>query len=122
MKYLPPNWRILVLIGGMSIAFFLAFNSNNARLNAKISELQGQNTILKEHNDSLSKQRVAMIDSIERYEIEIEQLMEIENLILKEKDELENKIKKIKPKYEKANNHAANYTTDSISRYFSDLK
>ena len=122
MKYLPPNWRMLLLIVGMSIAFIFAFTSNNSRLNAKIAELEGQNTILKESNDSLSKERVAIIDSIERYEIEIEHLLEIENAVLQQRDELENKIKNIKPKYEKANNHAANYTTDSISRYFSDIK
>jgi len=122
MKYLPPNWRMLLLIVGMSIAFVFAFTNNNSRLKAKIAELEGQNTILKESNDSLSTERVAIVDRIERYEIEIEHLMEVENMILKQKDELENKIKNIKPKYEKANNHAANYTTDSISRYFSDIK
>ena len=122
MKYLPPNWRVLLLIAGLCVAFFAAFTSNNSRLNAKIAELEGQNKILKENNDSLAKDRVAIHDSIDRYEIEIEQLMEVEAMILRDRDELENKIKNIKPKYEKANNHAANYTTDSISRYFSDLK
>ena len=122
MKYLPPNWRVLLLIAGLTVAFFAAFTSNNSRLNAKIAELEGQNKILKENNDSLAKDRVAILDSIDRYEIEIEHLMELEDMILKDRDELENKIKNIKPKYEKANNHAANYTTDSISRYFSDLK
>ena len=122
MKLLPPNWKMLLLIAGLSVAFFLAFTSNNSRLKAKIADLEGQNKILKENNDSLAKDRVAILDSIDRYEIEVEHLMELENMILKDRDELENKIKNIKPKYEKANNHAANYTTDSISRYFSDLK
>ena len=122
MKYLPPNWKMLLLITGLSVGFVAAFTSNNSRLKYKIAELEGQNTILKESNDSLSKERVVIVDRIERYEIEIEHLMEVENMIMKQKDELENKIKNIKPKYEKANNHAANYTTDSISRYFSDLK
>ena len=122
MKYLPPNRKMLLLIAGLSVGFVAAFTSNNSRLKYKIAELEGQNTILKESNDSLSKERVAIVDRIERYEIEIEHLMEVENMIMKQKDELENKIKNIKPKYEKANNHAANYTTDSISRYFSDIK
>jgi hypothetical protein len=122
MKFLPPNWRVLLLVAGLSVAFIAAFTSNNSRLNAKIAELEGQNKILKENNDSLAKDRVAILDSINRYEIEVEHLMELENIILKDRDELENKIKNIKPKYEKANNHAANYTTDSISRYFSELK
>ena len=122
MKYLPPNWTMLLLITGLSVGFVAAFTSNNSRLKYKIAELEGQNTILKESNDSLSKERVVIVDRIERYEIEIEHLMEVENMIMKQKDELENKIKNIKPKYEKANNHAANYTTDSISRYFSDIK
>jgi hypothetical protein len=122
MKYLPPNWRVLLLVAGLSVAFIAAFTSNNSRLNAKIAELEGQNKILKENNDSLAKDRVAILDSINRYEIEVEHLMDLENIILKDRDELENKIKNIKPKYEKANNHAANYTTDSISRYFSELK
>ncbi len=110
------------MVAGLSVAFIAAFTSNNSRLNAKIAELEGQNKILKENNDSLAKDRVAILDSINRYEIEVEHLMELENIILKDRDELENKIKNIKPKYEKANNHAANYTTDSISRYFSELK
>jgi hypothetical protein len=122
MKYLPPNWKILLLIAGLSVGFVAAFTSNNSRLNVKIANLEGQNKILKERNDSLAKDRIAILDSIDRYEIEIEQLIELESIILKQKDELENKIKNIKPKYEKANNHAANYTTDSISRYFSDIK
>lgn len=122
MKYLPPNWRMLLLIAGMSTAFLLTFTSNNTRLKAKIAEIEGQNKILTEKNDSLITDRLAIMERIERYEIDIEQLMEVENVILKERDELENKIKNIKPKYEKANNHAVNYTTDSISRYFSDLK
>jgi hypothetical protein len=122
MKFLPPNWKMLLLIAGLSVAFFLAFTSNNSRLKAKIADLEGQNKILKENNDSLAKDRVAILDSIDRYEIEVEHLMELEEMILKDRDELENKIKNIKPKYEKANNHAVNYTTDSISRYFSDLK
>ena len=122
MKYLPPNWRMLLLIAGMSTAFLLTFTSNNTRLKAKIAEIEGQNKILTEKNDSLITDRLAIMERIERYEIDIEQLMEVENMILKERDELENKIKNIKPKYEKANNHAVNYTTDSISRYFSDLK
>ena len=122
MKYLPPNLKMLLLITGLSVGFVAAFTSNNSRLKYKIAELEGQNTILKESNDSLSKERVVIVDRIERYEIEIEHLMEVENMIMKQKDELENKIKNIKPKYEKANNHAANYTTDSISRYFSDIK
>ena len=122
MKYLPPNWKMLLLIAGLSVGFVAAITSNNSRLKYKIAELEGQNTILKESNDSLSKERVVIVDRIERYEIEIEHLMEVENMIMKQKDELENKIKNIKPKYEKANNHAANYTTDSISRYFSDIK
>lgn len=110
------------MVAGLSVAFIAAFTSNNSRLNAKIAELEGQNKILKENNDSLAKDRVAILDSINRYEIEVEHLMDLENIILKDRDELENKIKNIKPKYEKANNHAANYTTDSISRYFSELK
>lgn len=122
MKYLPPNWKMLLLIAGLSVGFVSAFTSNNSRLNAKIADLEGQNKILKESNDSLAKDRIAILDSIDRYEIEIEQLLELETMILNQKDELENKIKNIKPKYEKANNHAVNYTTDSISRYFSDIK
>jgi chromosome segregation ATPase len=122
MKYLPPNWKMLLLIAGLSVGFIATFTSNNSRLNAKIADLEGQNKILKESNDSLAKDRVAILDSIDRYEIEIEQLLELETMILNQKDELENKIKNIKPKYEKANNHAVNYTTDSISRYFSELK
>ena len=122
MKYLPHNWKMLLLIAGLSVGFVSAFTSNNSRLNAKIADLEGQNKILKESNDSLAKDRIAILDSIDRYEIEIEQLIELESIILKQKDELENKIKNIKPKYEKANNHAVNYTTDSISRYFSDIK
>ncbi len=100
---------MLLLIVGMSIAFIFAFTSNNSRLNAKIAELEGQNTILKESNDSLSKERVAIIDSIERYEIEIEHLLEIENAVLQQRDELENKIKNIKPKYEKAITNIINH-------------
>jgi len=113
---------MLLLIAGLSVGFIATFTSNNSRLNAKIADLEGQNKILKESNDSLAKDRVAILDSIDRYEIEIEQLLELETMILNQKDELENKIKNIKPKYEKANNHAVNYTTDSISRYFSDIK
>lgn len=122
MKYLPHNWKSLLLIALLSIGFLLAFTSNNNRLKDKIANLEGQNKVFKENNDSLIKDRESILETIEINEIEIGHLLVIEKSILKEKDELENKIKIVKPKYEKANVHAANFTTDSISRYFSDLK
>jgi archaellum component FlaC len=38
----------------------------------------------------------------------------------KEVKTLENKINNLKSNYEKANNHADNFSSDQISRYFTD--
>jgi hypothetical protein len=43
MKLLPPNWKMLLLIAGLSVAFIASFTVESSRLKAKIADLEGQN-------------------------------------------------------------------------------
>ena len=122
MKYILSNWKSILPVVVVSIVFALFFTSNNTRLKGKISELQGANKILKQLNDSLSKQRGELQAKLATYDGQIAILTKKDDSLSKQVSTLKDKLTKTNKKYEKANNHAVNYTTDSIRRYFSDFE
>ena len=122
MKYILSNWKSILPVVGLSIVFALFFTSNNTRLKGKISELQGANKVLKQLNDSLAKQRAELQAQITTYDSQIAALTQKDDSLSKQVSSLKDKLLKTNKKYEKANNHAANYTTDSIRRYFADFE
>jgi predicted nuclease with TOPRIM domain len=100
----------------------ILFASQNTKLQQKISVLEAKNQALEDSNKVLKSQREALLDSIHLVELQISSLEELEHDLSVKNDQLESKIKNLKSKYESANNHSVNYTTDSIKRYFSDFK
>jgi peptidoglycan hydrolase CwlO-like protein len=110
------------LMGVLIFALVLFLANNNTRLQSQISVLEGKNQMLEELNKGLEKQNEQIEDSIAKIENSLNDLKEKEQRLAKENVELENNIKKLNKKYEKASNHAANYNADSIKRYFTELK
>jgi uncharacterized membrane protein YhiD involved in acid resistance len=110
-------WGIATLL---IILLYIIFKPNNDKINREIKRLKQENKMLKKNNDSI----YLVIKSIE----ELENQSDIKISILeadavrqsKEVSDLNIKIKSIKNKYEKANNHTANFTSIDIQRYFSD--
>ncbi len=113
--------RKLALIG-LIVTLGVLFASQNTRLQQKISVLEAKNQALEDSNKVLKSEREALLDSIHQVELQISALEELEHDLNLKNDQLEVKLKKLKSKYESANNHSANYTTDSIRGYFSDFK
>jgi peptidoglycan hydrolase CwlO-like protein len=122
MKYILSNWKSILPVVAVSIVFALFFTSNNTRLKGKISELQGANKVLKQLNDSLAKQRGDLEAQLAAFDTQIAVLTQKDDSLSKQVSALKDKLTKTNKKYEKANTHANNYTTDSIRSYFSDFE
>ena len=111
--------NVFILLLAVVTTLFLA--SQNSKLQAKISVLNGKNQALEEQNNVLKTDRQVLLDSIRNFELQIGGLMQLEHDLYIKNGELEKKIKNLKSKYETANNHTANYNADSIRRYFSEF-
>lgn len=107
---------------GLVVTLGILFASQNTKLQQKISILEAKNQAIEDSNKVLKAQREVLLDSIHSIELQISALEELEHDLYVKNEQLEAKIKKLKSKYEAASNHSANYTTDSIKRYFSDFK
>lgn len=112
-KYIIP---ILVAV----LFIFLFYNGN--RLFSKISELKGQNEILKKNNQAIFKEIKEMEDSIANNNKKINTLNNKDIILNKEYEVIQNEINNITENYEKASTYSINYTSDSIRWYFSNLK
>lgn len=119
MKRIPMFSVIIFFLGVLA---FLALTYNGDKLSQRISNLQGQNDKLKEQNKELQENIEELNLEIEANNVKIELLQEEDNRLQSDYLATQDKIKNIKPKYEKASRFAANYNADSIRRYFSDLK
>lgn len=102
------------------LGLFYLLKPNNSEINKELKRLKQENELLQKKNDSI----FYVIKGIESLKLKaderISQLELQEDKKEKEIAELNGKIKFIKNKYEKANNHAANYTSVDIQRYFAD--
>lgn len=76
---------------------------------------------LKKENQQLQKQIQSFQDSIKSVNTRIDGVVESERKLSEEQSEIKTNIKNLKPKYEKAASRSANFTADSIRRYFADL-
>jgi hypothetical protein len=127
MEELKPKWetkkngfpKILVLILILLLGIFY-FIHNLKERDKKISDLISKNRELLKDNDRLDS--LIYLNNVEI----VKKSNEIAGLKGKDLDlqadvsKLENKIKSLKINYEKANHHADNFSSDQISRYFSD--
>lgn len=127
MEELKPKWeakksslpKILVLILILLLGIFY-FIYNLKERDKKILGLMKENQELLQDNNRLDS--LIYFNNVEI----VKKSNEIAGLKGKDLDlqadvsKLENKIKTLKINYEKANNHADNFSSDQLSRYFAD--
>lgn len=102
------------------LGLFFLLKPNNKEINQEIKNLKEQNKILYNRNDSIFYQIQAIEKEKEKSEKRIKEIENLEELQRKRLQDLNVEIKNLKKKYEKANNHAANFSSADIQRYFAD--
>jgi len=100
--------------------FFLLNPYRNKELNAEIKKLKQENKILIKKNDSIYSS-IRNLDFLKKQsDIKISEYQNQEAEQQKRLSKLNNDLNNLKKKYEKANNHAANFSSADIQRYFTD--
>lgn len=105
---------ILLLVG------FYFFYNLQVSSSSKIATLLEKNEQLMNYNKRLDSSIYENQLLIVQKSNEIAGLTDRDLGLQKEVKTLENKINNLKSNYEKANNHADNFSSDQISRYFTD--
>lgn len=105
---------ILLLVG------FYFFYNLQVSSSFKIATLLEKNQQLLNDNQKLDSLIVTYQIELSKKIIEIAGLTDKDLGLQKDVKKLENKIKNLKSDYEKANNHADNFSSDQLSRYFTD--
>ncbi len=105
---------ILLLVG------FYFFYNLQVSSSSKIATLLGKNEQLMNDNKRLDSSIYENQLLIVQKSNEIAGLTDRDLGLQKNVKTLENKINNLKSNYEKANNHADNFSSDQLSRYFTD--
>lgn len=108
---------MIVVIGYVGL-----FNTGTSELKNKIKEIERINDSLSLKNNLYETQRDSITLELIQRQKRIEAIECVEKELISKVSAIDKKINDIKPKYEKANDIVRNYNSDSISRYFSDLK
>lgn len=85
-----------------------------------IKEYKAENDSLKLVNNQILENIVWYNQKLKESDESIKNLTNNGNLMLNRLSSMSNQINKLKAEYEKANNHAANFTSIDIQRYFAD--
>ena len=116
MKYLQ-----MFTIGGVfGILIFNYLYKSHGITDSHIKELQAKNDSLMMANERIDSINSYYIKEIEKKDIRIGQLNNIDLNLEAQIKETTNKINNLKNKYEKANNHAIDFNSIQISSYFTD--
>jgi predicted nuclease with TOPRIM domain len=115
-KYFSLN-LIAFIAGGLLIIFLTKSSSST-----NIKELQLKNDSLLFANQKLAKYNDSLKNNIDKSTLVIETLNKKDGTYKEKVGQLNNKIQSLKGKYEEANNHANNFGSLDIQRYFSELK
>jgi chromosome segregation ATPase len=100
------------------VVFFLFYNLKER--DKKILDLMSKNRELLKDNDRLDSLIYYNNVEIVKKSNEIQGLKDKELGLQSNVKTIENKIKTLKSNYEKANNHADNFSSNQLSRYFAD--
>ena len=115
-KYLSTN--LIAFFAGLVLMLVLSKSSYNS----DIKQLRQKNDSLLIVNQKLSKSNDSISNSLAKSDFVIESLNKKDYLLKEKVSQLNIKIQSLKGKYEEANNHANNFGTLDIQRYFSELK
>lgn len=115
-KYFSLN-LIAFISGGLLIMFLTKSPSN-----IDIKELKLKNDSLLFANRKLAQSNDSLKNNIDKSTLVIETLNKKDGTYKEKVGQLNNKIQSLKGKYEEANNHANNFGSLDIQRYFSELK
>jgi predicted nuclease with TOPRIM domain len=115
-KYFSLN--LIAFIAGGLLIIFLTKSSNNT----DIRQLQLKNDSLLFANQKLAKSNDSLKNNIDKSTLVIETLNKKDGTYKEKVGQLNIKIQSLKGKYEEANNHANNFGSLDIQRYFSELK
>jgi len=123
MNKLKQNWLTYVLVIIIVVIGYVAlFNTGTKDLKNKIKEIEKINDSLLRKNDFYKAERDSISLKLIERQKQIETIECMEKELITKVSDIDKKITDIKPKYEKAKEIVRNYNSDSISRYFSDLK
>lgn len=123
MNKLKQNWLTYVLVIMIVVIGYVGlFNTGTSELKNKIKEIERINDSLSLKNNLYETQRDSITLELIQRQKRIEAIECVEKELISKVSAIDKKINDIKPKYEKANDIVRNYNSDSISRYFSDLK
>lgn len=110
---------ILCIMICLCIAIY-KFGSQLGENKTKIEQLDKQNEMLKKQNDSI----YLVINGLEiEKRVSKEYIMRLsgeQEQLSQRLESINKKYKNLKGEYDKAKNYAANFTSDSIRRYFAD--
>jgi archaellum component FlaC len=115
-KYFSLN--LIAFIAGCLLIMFL----NKSSSNVDIKQLKLKNDSLLFANQKLEKSNDSLKNNIEKSTLVIETLNKKDGTYKEKVGQLNIKIQTLKGKYEEANNHANNFGSLDIQRYFSELK
>ena len=123
MNKIKQNWLTYVLIIIIVIIGYIGlFNTGSSELKSRIKEIEKINDSLYNKNEFHESQRDSIAVELIKRQKQIETIECLEKELIGKVSAIDKKINDIKPKYEKANDIVRNYNSDSISRYFSELK
>jgi predicted nuclease with TOPRIM domain len=114
-KYFSLN--LVAFIAGCLLIMFL----NKSTINVDIKQLQLKNDSLLLANSKLAQSNDSLKNNIEKSTLVIETLNKKDGTYKEKVGQLNIKIQSLKGKYEEANNHANNFGSLDIQRYFSEL-
>lgn len=111
---------LFFIVISLLVLFLFYFIYNLKERDKKILGLMKENQELLQDNDRLDSLIYYTNVEIVKKSNEIHGLKDLEIELQANVKTIENKIKNLKSNYEKANNHADNFSSDQLSRYFSD--
>lgn len=114
-KYFSLN--LIAFIAGCLLVMFLSKPTSNV----DIKVLQLKNDSLLSANKKLMKSYDSLKDNVQKATLVIETLNKKDEVLKQKVGQLNNRIQTLKGKYEEANNHANNFGSLDIQRYFSEL-
>jgi hypothetical protein len=108
------------IVISLLVLFLFYFIYNLKERDVKILDLMNKNRELLKDNNRLDSLIYYNNVEIVKKGNEIHGLKDLEIELQANVKTIENKIKNLKSNYEKANNHADNFSSDQLSRYFAD--